>query len=127
VHEEHDSSMTTRTTVAIALRPACNPQGGYYFLSLSTGRRLNRNSWTELPIPQDVIDRVHALARRSNVNRDLTFAWRDGTAIDDDDKDSDADPDWEPDSDDESDDSSVSDEDDNSSQGTDNDDDDTPP
>jgi hypothetical protein len=28
-----------------------------------------------------VIDRVHVLARRSNANRDLTFAWRDGTTI----------------------------------------------
>jgi hypothetical protein len=42
-HEEHDNSMTTRTTGAIALRPTCNTQGGYYFLSLSSGRRLTRN------------------------------------------------------------------------------------
>jgi hypothetical protein len=32
-------------------------------------------------MPQDVIDRVHALAHRSNANRDLMFTWRDGTAI----------------------------------------------
>jgi hypothetical protein len=45
------------------------------------------------------------LARRGNANRDLTFAWRDGSIIaddevdDDDDDDSDCDPDdWEPDS-----------------------------
>jgi hypothetical protein len=47
VHEEHDNSMTTQTTGAIALRPTGNPQGGYYFLSLSTGRRLNRNNWSQ--------------------------------------------------------------------------------
>jgi hypothetical protein len=46
-------------------------------------------------MPQEVIDRVHVLARRSNANRDLTFAWRDGSAIADvgnDDDDSDYDP-----------------------------------
>jgi hypothetical protein len=102
VHEEHDNSMASWTTETIALRPTSNAQGGYYFFSLSTGRRLGRNCWTALPMPQDVIDRVHTLARRSNANRDLTFAWRDGTAIatnddegddDNEDQDSDYDPD----------------------------------
>jgi hypothetical protein len=101
VHEEHDNSMVSRTTGAIALRPTSNAQGGYYFFSLSTGCRLSRNRWTALPMPQDVIDRVHTLVRRSNANRDLTFAWRDGTAIatnddkgnkEDEDQDSDYDP-----------------------------------
>jgi hypothetical protein len=56
VHEDHDNSMDSRTTGAIALRPTGNAQGGYYFMSLATGRRLNRNHWTTLPMPQDVID-----------------------------------------------------------------------
>ena len=34
-------------------------------MSLTTGRLLNRNHWTSLPMPAKVIDRVHALARRS--------------------------------------------------------------
>jgi hypothetical protein len=72
VHEEHDNAVVTRTTGGIALRPTGNAQGGYYFLSLSSGRRLTRNNWTELPMPQEVIDRVHVLACRSNANRDLT-------------------------------------------------------
>ena len=84
-HEEHDNSMASRTTGAIALRPTGNEQGGYYFMSLTTGRRLTRNRWTELPMPQDVIDRVHTLARRSRANRDLLFEWRDGTPIQDED------------------------------------------
>ena len=41
VHEEHDNSMSTRTTGAIALRPTGIEQGGHYFLSLTTGRKLN--------------------------------------------------------------------------------------
>jgi hypothetical protein len=86
-HEEHDNAMVTRATGAIALRPTGNAQGGYYFLSLSSGRRLTLNRWIDLPMPQEVIDQVHALARCSNANRDFTFAWRDGTVIEDDDSD----------------------------------------
>jgi len=62
VHESHDNTMSTRTTGAIALRPTGNIQGGYFFLSLSTGKRLNRYAWTALPMPGEVIDRVHVLA-----------------------------------------------------------------
>jgi hypothetical protein len=89
VHEDHDNTMQTRTTGAIALRPTGNAQGGYYFFSLTTGRRLNRNNWTDLPMPQDVIDWVHTFAHRRNANRALLFAWRDGTPIADDDDDTD--------------------------------------
>ncbi len=78
VHKEHDNSMNTRTTGAIALRPTGNSQGGYYFFSLSTGRRLNRNRWTELPMPAEVIARVQVLALRNNVNLGLAFGDRTG-------------------------------------------------
>jgi hypothetical protein len=70
--------MATRTTGTITLRPTGNTQGGYYFYSLGTGRRLNRNQWTPLPMPAEVIDRVHALARCSNASNGLSFADRDG-------------------------------------------------
>lgn len=73
--------MSTRTTGAIALRPTGNAQGGFYFMSLTTGRRLSRNHWTMLPMPQDVIDRVHVLARRQNVLRGLEFLNRDNDPI----------------------------------------------
>jgi hypothetical protein len=79
VHEDHDETMQTGTTGAIALWPAGNAQGWYYFFSLTTGRRLNRNNLTDLPMPQDGIDRVHTFAHQSNVNRALLFAWRDDT------------------------------------------------
>jgi hypothetical protein len=83
VDEEHDNSMQTRTTGAISLRPTGNEQGGHYFMSLTTGRRLNRNHWTPLPMPEEVIDRVHTLARRSKASRTLQFTWRDSTPIKD--------------------------------------------
>lgn len=76
VHEDHNNTMATRTTGAIALRPTGNLQGGHYFMSLETGRRLNRNHWTEIPMPKDVIDRVHTLARRSNAYKQLIFLDR---------------------------------------------------
>ena len=106
-HEEHDNSMHARTTGAIAIRPTGNRQGGHYFMSLTTGRRLTRNRWTELPMPQDVIDRVNTLGRRGNATAALVFAWRDGTPIDalddhgfaDDDDADDSDSDYMPDSD----------------------------
>ena len=41
VHEQHNNSMTSRTIGAIALGPTGNAQGGYYFLSLVSGRCIN--------------------------------------------------------------------------------------
>ena len=90
-HEEHDNSMAERTTGAIALRPTGNAQGGYYFFSLTTGRVLNRNRWTALPMPAEVIDQVHVLARRNNVTNGLFFTDRVGNPIVADDEDDDDD------------------------------------
>jgi hypothetical protein len=92
-HEEHDNSMATRTTGAIALRPTGNSQGGYYFYSLTTGRRINRNRWTTLPMPNEVMDRVRNLARQARANVGLLFTDRAGHPLvnefDGDDSDSD--------------------------------------
>jgi hypothetical protein len=90
-HEEHENSMATRTTGAIALRPTGNEQGGHYFLSITTGRRLNRDCWTELPMPAEVIERVHTLARRSGAARGLTFTDQRGNLLPDTDDDADDD------------------------------------
>jgi hypothetical protein len=95
-HKEHDNTMAARTTGAIALRPTGNAQGGYFLYSLSTGRVLNRNHWTALPMPQDVIDRVHTHARRAAADIALTFADRIGQIIPDDDDDDDNDEDYVP-------------------------------
>jgi hypothetical protein len=107
VHEEHDNSMATRTTGAIALRPTGNTQGEYYFFSLATSRRLNRNRWTELPMPADVINRVYTLSRRDLAVAGLLFADRNGhdpddgdPNYDDDDESDDDDDTWNPGDDD---------------------------
>ena len=62
VHDKHDNTMLPQTTRALALCPTGNAQGYYYFLSLTTGRQLNRVHATPLPMPYDAIERVHSLA-----------------------------------------------------------------
>jgi hypothetical protein len=108
VHDSHDNSMASRTTGAIALRPTGNVQGGCYFMSLSTGRRLNWCAWTPLPMPGEVINRVHALAARNPAGSELLFGWRNGTEIPDTPTDEDDlhDEDYDPADDDSDDDSS---------------------
>ena len=66
VHMEGDNSMNPRTIGAVALRPGGNRQGSVRFLSLHTGRVITGRSWTPIPIPHDVIRRVHHLARSSH-------------------------------------------------------------
>ena len=72
-HEEHNNSMSPRTVGALSLRPTGNAQGSYYFLSLSTGRVLNRLRGIALPMPDDVIDRVHRMARQQKADPGLIF------------------------------------------------------
>ena len=51
-----------RSVPEIALK-ASNEEGGYFFMSLYTGKRLHSYIWEEIPIHQDTIDRVDQLAR----------------------------------------------------------------
>ena len=48
----------------LALRPTGNVQGSFYFMSILTGRVLNRLHATPLPMPDEVVDRIHRLARQ---------------------------------------------------------------
>jgi hypothetical protein len=89
VHEQHDNSMKTRTTGAIATKPTGNAQGGHWFYSLTTGRMLDRRRWTPLPMPADVIERVTALAKSSPVGMNFTNMRNEDVYDDADDLDSD--------------------------------------
>jgi hypothetical protein len=60
------NTVRARTTRAIALTPTSNAQGGYYFLSLTTGRKLSRQQWDELPMPNGVIAAVERIAETDN-------------------------------------------------------------
>jgi len=86
VHDNPTITNTTgsRSTGAIALGPA-NDHGGWFFMSLMTGKRLLRYSWTELPIPADVISRVHDLAHADGQSSvDLsTFQWSPDVPVED--------------------------------------------
>ena len=55
-------NMKKRSVPAIALK-ASNEEGGYFFMSLYTGKRLHSYIWEETPIDQDTIDRADQLAR----------------------------------------------------------------
>ena len=80
-HEETDNTITTHRTVgAIATRPTGD--GSYNFISLSTGRVLNRREYTVLPMPDEARDRMHTLARRARMAPTLTFTNRDNVDLD---------------------------------------------
>jgi hypothetical protein len=94
-HEQHSNNMDQRTMGAICLGPTGNQQGGHWFMSLSSGERVVRHRWTELPIPKEAIDHVFAIGRRQGMPSTITYANRHGHEIadtiadyDDDDDDS---------------------------------------
>jgi hypothetical protein len=75
-HEEPEpSSMMQAHTLlgAICLGPTGNLQGSYKFLKLRTGRRITRRKWTDLRMPQEVIDRVDELGKADGQPELLTF------------------------------------------------------
>ena len=64
VFEDNKRTNTPRaqTTGAITLTPTGNAQGGYFFLSLATGRKLSRQQWDPLPMPDGVVETVERMA-----------------------------------------------------------------
>ena len=80
-HEEHDNSLLSHTVGAIALRPTGNQRGGYFFMSLHTGRIINRLHATKLPMPSEIIIRVDQLAKAQNMIPSLAFGNRDNWLI----------------------------------------------
>jgi hypothetical protein len=72
VHKEHDYTMHTRTTGAIATTPTGNAQGGHWFYSLATCRMIFHHRWTPLPMPSDVIERIDILANASQAGMNFT-------------------------------------------------------
>ena len=82
-HEQHGNRMTDRTVGAICLGPNGNSQGGHYFMCLSTGARITRDRWTDLPMPREVIHRVTELGRQQGMPATLTFADRHGQELED--------------------------------------------
>jgi hypothetical protein len=78
-HEAHGNNMSPRTIGAICLGPCGSIQGGYNFMSLSTGERIHRREWTSLPMPKVAIDRVHKLS----TSKEMAFEGKHGNIIED--------------------------------------------
>ena len=83
-HKEHDNTMASRTCPEIALRPTGNTQGGYYFMSLRTGARINRNRWIALPLPSTVKLAIEQLVKNNPKVLDIRDRNRRALALDDD-------------------------------------------
>ena len=73
--------MTARSLGAIALGPSLGQSSGYYFMNLNTGKRIHRRSWTELPMPNEVIKRVEYLGRKDNQPELLVFTDKHGEEL----------------------------------------------
>jgi hypothetical protein len=67
VYDGTSNDTKSRTLGAIATNPTGNSNGDYYFMSLATGQRIHRRSWTVLPISDAVISRVEAIALSENM------------------------------------------------------------
>jgi hypothetical protein len=89
VYNGTKNNMSSRCTPAIALRPS-NDSGGFYFMSLYTGKRLHSYHWEELPISDEVIKRVNELGEEEDqpilTDGVPLFEWTPGQIIDEDDE-----------------------------------------
>ena len=81
------NDMTSRSVPAIALQES-NDFGGFYFMSLKTGKRIHSNKWSQLPIREDVVKKVQHLADLENQPKmkrgELLFEWEPGLEVFDD-------------------------------------------
>lgn len=68
-HDQNKNTMASRKIDTIALRPTGNAQGGYYFYFLQTGRPINCNRWTEIPMTADVVQRVQKITQTNALKR----------------------------------------------------------
>ena len=80
-NKKTDNSIKERTVSAITMRLTGNTQGSFYYYSLATGRRLRRGRCTPLPMPQEVIDQVHAIAEKQNAPERFTYTRCDGSVF----------------------------------------------
>jgi hypothetical protein len=65
VHEDDTprNSQLPRTQGAICLGPSGNLQGDFKFINLNTAKKISRQSWDIIPMPQTVIDQVNILSK----------------------------------------------------------------
>jgi hypothetical protein len=75
VHVDPDitNTMEPRTKWGICLGPTGNMQGSYKFLSLSTGKKVTRRKFTEMPMTDSVINMVDSLGKKERCKNGLSF------------------------------------------------------
>ena len=86
VHEEETprNSQAERTQGAIALGPSGNIQGGYKFLSLSSGKKITRRNWEVIAITDPIVKLVEKMADDQDQPELMEFSDRYGNTIVDD-------------------------------------------
>ena len=70
--------MEPRTKWGICLGPTGNMQGSYKFLSLSTGKKVTRRKFTEMPMTDSVIKMIDSLGKKKRCKNGLSFKNRKG-------------------------------------------------
>jgi hypothetical protein len=80
IHTDPDitNTMEPRTRWAICLGPTGNLQGSYKFMSLTTGRKIVRRRFTELPITDSVIKEVAKWASKDQAMTGIKFMDKHG-------------------------------------------------
>ena len=67
IENDPTNTMIPRPIGTIQLGPSGNTQGANFFMNINTGRRLHVRSWTALPMPDDVIERVDELGHKQTM------------------------------------------------------------
>ena len=62
-NETHRNIHKDRTQGYIFIEPCSNLQGGYRFMSLTTGKKITRYIWYDIPIPDKVINQVKTIGK----------------------------------------------------------------
>jgi hypothetical protein len=79
----HSNSEQLRKLDCIYLRYLNNKQGGHELLDLQTGATITRQNVTPLPMTQNIINIVHALADNEKMPTGFKITSRDGTTLHD--------------------------------------------
>jgi Reverse transcriptase (RNA-dependent DNA polymerase) len=70
-----------RTIDCIYLRYVDNIQGGHHLLDIRTGRTIKRRNVTQVPITQNIIDIVHAMATHDGITSGLKIKSKSGITL----------------------------------------------
>jgi len=80
VHMDPDimNTMEPRTKWGICLGPTGNMQGSNKCMSLSTGKKIVRRKFTEMPMTESVMNQIDKWAKKDRTQNGLTFANKKG-------------------------------------------------